>query len=137
VDGEAVAAIGPGLLVLAGVARGDTPDDARHLACKVAGLRIFDDEQGKLNRAVGEAGGALLVVSQFTLYADCARGHRPGFADAALPDEAVLLLDRFVQELRSLGREVRTGRFGARMLVELQNDGPVTLILESRGRRGA
>jgi len=134
VDDSAVSEIGRGLLVYAGIAHGDTSVDARYLAAKTAHLRIFEDEQGRMQHSVEQVGGAVLVVSQFTLYGNCARGHRPDFTDAAPASEAEALLDEFVRELRALGRNVQRGRFGAHMCVASQNDGPVTVILESRGR---
>ena len=132
IDGETIAAIERGLLVLLGVAPTDTADEVRWLAEKTAGLRIFNDEAGKMNLSVADVGGAMLVVSQFTLYGDCRKGRRPSFLGAATPDIAVPLYEAFVNALRSLGLPVRTGRFGAMMQVELVNDGPVTLILDTR-----
>jgi len=131
VDGEAVGEIGPGLLVLLGVTHGDTDEQARYLAGKVAGLRIFEDDQGKMNRSVAEVGGSVLVVSQFTLYGDCRKGRRPSFDAAAPPDQARALYDRFVEGIRALGLPVATGVFQAHMQVELVNDGPVTMVLDS------
>jgi D-tyrosyl-tRNA(Tyr) deacylase len=131
VDGETVGAIGPGLVVLLGVAQGDGPDEARRLATKIAELRIFADEEGRFNRFLLEAGGAALVVSQFTLLADVRKGRRPSFTDAAAPEEASQLVDAFAQALRDVGVPVQTGRFGAHMLVELENDGPVTIVLDT------
>jgi D-tyrosyl-tRNA(Tyr) deacylase len=125
--------IGPGLLVLLGVAGGDTEADAGRLAAKVAKLRVFEDEQGRFDRSLPETGGAALVVSQFTLIADTAKGNRPSFSEAARPELAEPLYDRFGQALRELGVPVQTGVFGARMSVELVNDGPVTIILEVEG----
>jgi D-aminoacyl-tRNA deacylase len=132
IDGETVGAIEHGLLVLLGVTADDSPDDGRWLADKLAGLRIFNDDSGKMNRSVADIGGALLVVSQFTLYGDCRKGRRPSFLGAALPETAVPLYEAFVNALRSLGLPVETGRFGAMMQVELVNDGPVTLILDTK-----
>jgi D-tyrosyl-tRNA(Tyr) deacylase len=132
VDGEIVGAIERGLLVLLGVAATDTAAEMQRLAEKTAGLRIFADEAGKMNRSVGDVGGELLVVSQFTLFGDCRKGRRPSFVDAAPPEIAVPMYEAFVHALRSLGLPVRTGRFGAMMQVELVNDGPVTLILDTR-----
>lgn len=132
VGAETTGAIGPGLLLLAGVAVDSTPEDVQWLARKVALLRVFDDEQGRLNKAVNEVGGALLVVSQFTLYADCSGGNRPSYTAAAPPEKAAPLIDDLVRQLRELGCTVATGRFRALMQVELENDGPVTIILESR-----
>jgi D-tyrosyl-tRNA(Tyr) deacylase len=131
IDGETVGAIERGLLVLLGVAPADTPAEAQWLAEKIAGLRIFNDEAGKMNRSVADVGGAVLVVSQFTLYGDCRKGRRPSFLGAATPDLAVPLYEAFVNALRALGLPVATGRFGAMMQVELINEGPVTLILDS------
>jgi D-tyrosyl-tRNA(Tyr) deacylase len=120
------------LLVLLGVCQTDGPAQAQWLADKVAGLRIFADDEGKLNRDVMEAGGSILVVSQFTLYGDCQKGRRPSFIDAAAPDLAVPLYEAFINGLRAHGIRVATGRFGAMMQVELINDGPVTLIVDSK-----
>jgi D-tyrosyl-tRNA(Tyr) deacylase len=128
---ETVGAIGNGLLVLAGVGRDDTEAAARRLASKVAGLRIFPDDEGKMNRSLTDVGGEALVVSQFTLYGDARKGFRPSFVEAARPELAVPLLQVFVDELRSAGIEVAEGRFGAHMEVSLVNDGPVTILLES------
>src|SRR5262249_37635612 len=121
-----------GLLVLLGVTHTDTPHDAQWLAEKIAGLRIFNDADGKMNRDVTEAGGGILVVSQFTLYGDCRKGRRPSFVDAAPPDIAVPLYEASVTAIKALGIPAATGRFGAMMQVELVNDGPVTLIVESK-----
>jgi D-aminoacyl-tRNA deacylase len=129
VAGEVVGEIGAGLLVLLGVAHGDGPDDAGRLAGKIARLRIFADDEGRFNRSLLDVGGEALVVSQFTLLADTSRGNRPGFTDAAPPDEARPLVEAFCDELRLLGPSVATGRFGASMAVELVNDGPVTILL--------
>jgi D-aminoacyl-tRNA deacylase len=132
VEGSEVGRIGPGLLVLLGVGRGDGEDDADYLAEKTLGLRIFPDEAGHLNRSVQEAGGGILVVSQFTLYGDARRGRRPGFSEAAAPEEASRLYGRYVERLRSAGGLVATGRFRAAMDVALVNHGPVTILLDSR-----
>jgi D-tyrosyl-tRNA(Tyr) deacylase len=132
VDGEVVGRIGTGWLVLLGVARGDADADADWMAEKVAGLRAFEDDQGKMNRSVAEAGGAVLVVSQFTLLGDCRGGRRPSFTDAAPPDEADRLYRLVADRLAGMGLEVATGVFRAMMNVELVNDGPVTLLLDSR-----
>lgn len=132
VDGEIAGAIGRGLLVLLGVAKTDTAADAAYLADKVVGLRIFADEAGKMNRSVAEAGGDLLVVSQFTLYGDTHKGRRPSFDLAAPPELARSLYEQFVELCRERGVTVRTGIFQAMMSVHLVNDGPVTLICESR-----
>lgn len=131
VDNETVGSIARGLLVLLGVARGDGPNEARRLAEKTAELRIFADADGKFNRSLVDMGGSALVVSQFTLLADVRRGRRPSFVEAAPPDEAERLVDSFVAALRERGVRVETGRFGAHMLVDLENDGPVTIVLDT------
>jgi D-tyrosyl-tRNA(Tyr) deacylase len=131
VAGERVAAIGPGLLVLLGVGREDAEADADYLADKVVNLRIFEDEAGHMNRSVLETGGAVLVVSQFTLYGDTRRGRRPGFSSAAAPEEANRLYRHFVERVAAAGLEVREGVFRAMMDVSLVNRGPVTLLLDS------
>jgi len=136
IDGETVGAIERGLLVLLGVAPTDTPAEVQWLAEKTAGLRIFSDEAGKMNRSVADIGGSVLVVSQFTLYGDCRKGRRPSFLDAAPPEIAVPLYEAFVNGLRALGLPVATGRFGAMMQVELMNEGPVTLILDTKAADG-
>jgi D-aminoacyl-tRNA deacylase len=123
--------IGLGLLVLLGVGHGDTEADASYLAEKVAGLRIFEDEDGKMNRSVLEAGGSVLAVSQFTLYGDVRRGKRPSFDAAAPPDQARRLYEFFVQRIQAAGLRCETGRFQEMMQVELVNDGPVTILLDS------
>lgn len=130
VDGKVVGQIGKGLNVLIGVRQGDTEEQARWLAHKIAGLRIFEDEQGKMNLSVRDVGGEALVISQFTLYGDARKGFRPSFVDAAPPEIASPLIDRFVEFLREEGVPVQTGVFQAMMLVEIFNDGPVTIILE-------
>ena len=132
VEGEIVGRVGLGWLVLLGVAKGDADDDADKLADKVAALRAFPDEAGKMNRSVSEAGGGALVVSQFTLMADCRAGRRPSFTDAADPAEAERLYLRFADRVRANGLPVETGVFRADMKVELLNDGPVTFLLDSR-----
>ena len=132
VDGAIVGRIGVGWLVLLGVAKGDADADADRLAEKVAGLRAFEDDAGKMNRAVGEAGGSVLVVSQFTLLGDCRQGRRPSFIEAADPAEAERLYRRFADRVAAAGLPVETGVFRADMKVELVNDGPVTLLLDSR-----
>ncbi|MBX3468544.1 MAG: D-tyrosyl-tRNA(Tyr) deacylase [Planctomycetes bacterium] len=132
VEGEVVGAVGRGLLVLLGVAAGDPPGCEELLAKKVAELRIFPDDEGKMNRSVGEVGGGALVVSQFTLLADCKKGRRPSFIGAAPPDEARARYERFCELLRGHGLEVQTGRFAAAMQVELVNEGPVTIVLDTR-----
>jgi D-tyrosyl-tRNA(Tyr) deacylase len=132
IAGETVGAIGTGMLVLLGVARGDSSGDAAYLAEKTAGLRIFEDAEGKMNLALPEVGGAVLVVSQFTLLGDCRKGRRPGFTEAAPPELADALYADFAAALRARGLTVATGVFRAEMLVHLVNDGPVTLLLDSR-----
>jgi D-tyrosyl-tRNA(Tyr) deacylase len=132
VEGKIAGEIGGGLLVLLGVAKTDTPADADFLAQKVLHLRMFEDEQGKMNRSVIDSGGALLVVSQFTLYGDCRKGRRPSFDDAAGAEQARALYESFVAQTRTAGLHVETGVFQAHMEVSLVNDGPVTLIVESR-----
>jgi len=131
VDGAVTGAIGPGLVVLVGVAREDDGAAADYLAAKVAGLRIFPDQEGRMNRSVAEAGGALLVISQFTLYGDVRKGRRPSFDRAAPPETARALYDRFVAAARGLGLPVQTGVFQAIMQVELVNDGPVTILCDT------
>jgi D-tyrosyl-tRNA(Tyr) deacylase len=131
VDGRLVAGIGPGLLVLLGVSRTDGGAESDALAEKIVHLRIFEDDAGKLNRSLLETGGAMLVVSQFTLLADCRKGRRPSFVEAAAPEEADRLYQRFAARAAACGVPVQTGRFRARMDVSLVNDGPVTLILET------
>ena len=130
IDGEEVGAIGPGLLVLLGVTHADTAAEARWLAEKAVGLRVFNDADGKMNLGVTDVGGSVLVVSQFTLYGDAQKGRRPSFIDAARPEQAEPLYEAFVTAVRAQGVPVATGRFGAMMQVELVNDGPVTIILE-------
>ena len=131
VEGKVTGAIGKGLLVLLGVGHGDTDEKAQALAAKIAKLRIFNDSQGKMNLSVGEVAGGVLVVSQFTLLADTRKGNRPSFTDAAPPEEANRLYERFCSAARDLGVRVETGVFQAMMEVELVNDGPVTLIVDS------
>jgi D-aminoacyl-tRNA deacylase len=132
VAGDRISAIGPGLLLLVGVARGDGEPEADWLAEKVAGLRIMADNEGKMNCSVRDVGGAVLAVSQFTLLADTRKGKRPSFVGAAPPEEATRLFDHFCERLRAAGIDsVETGRFGAMMDVSLVNDGPVTIVLES------
>ena len=132
VGGETVGDIGLGFLVLLGVANGDTPADAAYLAEKTTGLRIFEDSAGKMNLALSDVGGAVLVVSQFTLLGDCRKGRRPGFTDAAPPELADALYAEYTAALRARGLRVATGVFRAEMQVFLVNDGPVTLLLDSR-----
>jgi D-aminoacyl-tRNA deacylase len=129
VEDRPVAEIGPGLCVLLGVARGDGLAEAERLAGRVARLRVFEDERGRFDRSLLDVGGAALVVSQFTLIADTAKGNRPSFGEAAPPEEAEPIYERFRDALAALGVPVSTGRFGTRMKVELANDGPVTIVL--------
>ncbi|MFH5182272.1 D-aminoacyl-tRNA deacylase [Paenibacillus sp. TAB 01] len=132
VEGNIAGAIEHGLVLLVGVTHEDTEQDARYAAEKIAGLRIFEDETGKMNLSVTDTGGQILSVSQFTLYGDCRKGKRPNFMAAARPEQALPLYDRFNELLREQGLRVETGVFGAMMEVSLVNDGPVTLIVESR-----
>lgn len=132
VDGCLVGDIGPGLLVLLGVAADDKASDAKFLAGKITGLRIFEDAQGKMNLSLMDVGGEMLVVSQFTLYGDCRKGRRPSFTAAAPPDLAETLYKTFIKHVHDSGVTVKTGKFGAMMDVSLINDGPVTLILDTR-----
>lgn len=133
VDGRVTGSIQRGLLVLLGVLDGDTTDDADFIARKLPALRVFNDPDGKMNLSLSDVGGALLVVSQFTLAADCKKGNRPSFARAARPESAVPLYEGVVSALRAAGVEVATGEFGAAMRVELVNEGPVTVMLDSQG----
>jgi D-aminoacyl-tRNA deacylase len=130
IDGDVVGEIGRGLCVLLGVARTDGEAEAERLAGRIARLRIFENEEGRFDRSLLDVDGAALVVSQFTLVADTAKGNRPSFTDAAPPEQAEPLYESFCAALRELGVDVATGRFGARMSVELVNDGPVTIVLE-------
>lgn len=132
VDDRAVGAIGPGILALVGVEAGDGPDDARYVADKIAGLRLFSDAAGKFNLCLEETRGEVLVVSQFTLHGDCRKGRRPSFTRAARPEEAIPLYESVAAQLRARGFTVATGEFGAMMSVRLVNDGPVTLMIDSR-----
>ncbi|HEX8600936.1 MAG TPA: D-aminoacyl-tRNA deacylase [Chloroflexia bacterium] len=132
VDGAIVGQIGPGLLVLLGVGRDDTEEDVRFVARKVAEMRVFSDAEGKFNLALSDIGGSILLVSQFTLYADMRKGRRPSFTGAAAPELAEALVERCAQLWREAGITVETGRFGAHMDVSLLNDGPVTIILDTR-----
>jgi D-tyrosyl-tRNA(Tyr) deacylase len=134
VDGQIIGEIGAGLLILLGVEQGDSQADADFLATKIAGLRIFEDEAGKMNLSLLDTAGAALVVSQFTLLGDCRKGRRPGFSQAALPEQAIPLYQYFITRLQQQGVTVETGQFQADMQVELINNGPVTLILDSRKR---
>ena len=135
VDGEVVGEVGHGLLALVGVSRADTSADVKALAAKVVGLRIFPDDRGRFNVSMKDVGGAMLVVSQFTLFADVRRGRRPSFTEAARPDHAERLVDEFVRAVESEGVEVACGRFGAMMEVDLRNNGPFTLMVETVGGR--
>ena len=132
VGGAVVGSIGKGIAVLLGVAKGDAEQDADFLANKLVNVRIFEDDAGKMNRSVQEIGGEILVVSQFTLVGDCRKGRRPGFSDAAPPDEADRLYQYFVEQVRRFGVRVATGQFQAMMLVKISNDGPVTFVIESK-----
>jgi len=131
VAGETVGAIGPGLLVLLGVHHTDTETDLEWLVSKTVGLRIFPDAEGLMNRSLADTGGEMLVVSQFTLYGDCRKGKRPSFSEAAPPEIAIPLYEKFCAKIRAAGIGTATGRFGAMMEVELVNDGPVTVIIDS------
>lgn len=131
VEGELVGKIGRGLVVFVGVARGDTEKDASYLADKVANLRVFADEAGKFNLSALQTGGEILVVSQFTLLADTRKGRRPSFEQAAPPEQAEALMDFFIARVRDMGLKVETGRFQQHMLVEIHNDGPVTVMVDS------
>lgn len=131
VDGEIVGEIDFGLVLLVGISKEDTEEDARYLAEKIANLRIFEDESGKMNLSVKDVNGSVLSISQFTLYGDARKGRRPNFMAAARPEQAEPLYDYFNEQLRKLGINTQTGRFGAMMEVNLINDGPVTLLLES------
>jgi len=134
VDGRVIGEIGRGLLVFAGVEKGDGPEDVAYVAGKVSDLRIFEDAAGKMNLSIGEAAGAVLVVSQFTLCGDCRRGRRPSFDDAESPAAAKVLYEQLIDALRAGNVPVETGEFQADMAVELINDGPVTMLLDSRRR---
>ncbi len=132
IEGRIHAEIGRGLVLLIGIGRGDTVGEVEYVARKCAGLRIFGDEFGKMNRSALDVGGAMLAISQFTLYGDTRKGKRPSFTEAAPPEQAEPLYEHFVEVLREEGLEVRTGVFGAHMAVEIHNDGPVTLIVEGK-----
>ncbi|HQM48754.1 MAG TPA: D-aminoacyl-tRNA deacylase [Candidatus Hydrogenedentes bacterium] len=132
VDGRVTGQIGKGLLLLLGVGHEDTEDDARLMAEKVVGLRCFADAESKFNLSVVEVGGAILAISQFTLFGDCRKGRRPSFSDAARPEPATVLYEGVVQRLREKGLTVETGEFGAHMSVHLVNDGPVTLLIDTK-----
>lgn len=131
VEGEQIAAIGPGLLILLGVTHGDGAREVEVVVDKVAGLRIFEDAEGKMNVSAHDAAADMLVVSQFTLYGDMSRGRRPSFTEAARPEHAEPLYELFIQKLRERGFRVQSGRFGARMMVSLDNDGPVTMLFDT------
>ncbi len=131
VKDQVIGQIGKGIAVLLGVAKGDTEQEADYLAQKLIHLRIFEDDAGKMNRSIQEIGGEVLVVSQFTLLGDCRKGRRPGFSDAAPPEEADRLYLYFVEQLRAHGLHVETGQFQAMMLVKIHNDGPVTFVIEN------
>ena len=131
VDGQRIGACGPGLLILVCAMQGDTQAEADHLAAKIAKLRIFKDEAGKMNRSITDIGGSALVVSQFTLAADTSRGNRPGFSYAAAPAQAEALYEYFAAQMAAQGGAVETGQFGADMQVELLNDGPVTIWMDT------
>ncbi|MFN2306741.1 MAG: D-aminoacyl-tRNA deacylase [Paracoccaceae bacterium] len=130
VAGDTIGAIGPGLLILVCAMRDDTAEASARLAAKIAKLRIFKDDAGKMNRSLNDTGGAALIVSQFTLAADTARGNRPGFSEAAPPETGEALYETFVRDMQALGVQTETGRFGADMAVSLTNDGPVTIWLD-------
>jgi len=132
VDGELIGKIDRGLCVLLGVAEDDTSEDVSYTAGKIVGLRIFEDDDGKMNRSLADVGGAMLVVSQFTLFGDCRKGRRPSFITAAGPEQGNALYEEFVAAVREQGIEVATGRFRAMMNVALVNEGPVTLLIDSR-----
>ncbi len=134
VGDEEIASIGHGAVVLVGVAKGDTSVDAAYLAKKTSQLRIYDDEEGRLNRSIRDGDGSFIVVSQFTLYGDCNKGNRPSYIEAAAPEEAESLYEAYAGFLKKAGHDVQAGRFREHMLVQLENDGPVTIIMESRGR---
>lgn len=134
VDGETVGAIERGLVAFVGARSGDTEEDLELIARKIAELRVFEDDRGKMAKNVAHASGALLIVSQFTLLGDVSRGNRPSFTDAMPPAEAAPFLERLVERLRTRGLRVETGRFGADMRVLVDNDGPVTILLDSRAR---
>lgn len=132
VAGETVGEIGPGLVVLLGVGHEDTKEDLTYMVSKIVNLRIFSDEEGKMNLSLKDIGGEMLVVSQFTLYADCRKGRRPSFIEAAPPDKAKEFYEEFIELVRAAGIRVATGRFQEEMLVEIHNDGPVTILLDSK-----
>lgn len=131
VDGQIVGSIQSGLLILLGIKNGDTEKEVNWLSNKVASLRIFEDEDGKMNKELKDIDGSILLISQFTLYGDCVKGKRPSFIEAARPEVAIPLYKKFIQNLKDMGIKVETGVFGADMKVELLNDGPVTLVIDS------
>ena len=135
IDGQVVGKIGKGFLILLGVGPDDTEKECRYLAEKALGLRIFTDENDKMNRSLADVGGGLLIVSQFTLYGDCRKGNRPSFTNAARPETAIPLYEAFIARCRESGLPVETGEFGADMKVELLNDGPVTLWMDTKDMR--
>ncbi len=134
IDGVEKRSIGAGIVILLGITHGDTINDVRYLVEKSANLRIFEDTQGKMNLSLSDIGGDVLIISQFTLYGNCQKGRRPGFEDAAPPEYAIPLYEKFIEEFKKTSLQVVTGEFGATMLVDIQNDGPVTLMLESTQR---
>ena len=137
IDGSIVGEIGKGLVILFGAGQGDTEKDARYLAEKCVNLRIFHDEEGKMNRSLLDIGGEVLIISQFTLYGDCRKGRRPGFSDAALPSEAERLYELFIELVKQQNvKKTACGRFGADMMVKIFNDGPVTFMLEAKNGVG-
>lgn len=133
VEGNLISEIDQGFLVLLGVGQGDTSEDAKYLADKISNLRVFDDEQGKMNLSIKDSGGRMLVVSQFTLFGDCRKGRRPSFSQAGPSDLANTLYEEFIVAVRAQGIDVRTGQFQTHMAVSLLNDGPVTMLLDSKG----
>ena len=135
VDGKTISAIGQGLVLLVGIANGDDEDDARYLAEKCVNLRIFEDDNGKMNISGFDVGAEILAISQFTLYGDTRRGRRPSFTDAAPPDQSKPIFNRFIEILRESRLQIKTGEFGAYMQVTLVNDGPVTIILDSKDKK--
>ncbi|MEK3991316.1 MULTISPECIES: D-aminoacyl-tRNA deacylase [Robertmurraya] len=132
VDGKTIGEITKGFVLLVGITHGDTVEDAKYVAEKIVNLRVFEDQEGKMNLSLSQVKGEILSISQFTLYGDCRKGRRPNFMEAAHPDHASVIYDQFNQWLRDLGVKVETGQFGAMMDVSLINDGPVTLIVESK-----
>ena len=135
VEGREVGRIGKGFMVLCGVEDGDTAEDVRYCVDKTVNLRVFEDENDKMNRSLADVGGGLLIVSQFTLYGDCRKGNRPSFTNAARPETAIPLYEAFIARCRESGLPVETGEFGADMKVELLNDGPVTLWMDTKDMR--